>query len=64
MIITGTVVEMGDLEDSAGRGFLIEKTSPSYFIAVTGFSQTEMSEMPNLLYKKVKLTLEFEDETN
>lgn len=50
---------MGDLEEFLGelRGISID-TEKEYSIHITGFTVDEMIDLPNLMYKKVKITIE------
>jgi hypothetical protein len=51
----GNVVEMGDLQGE--RGICVQMRSDA-MILITGFYQHEMMKMPNLLYRKVKISIE------
>jgi len=59
MEYSGNVVEMGDLEESES-GFLVE-IRPQVFIKICGFARHDIMAMPNILYKKVKITIETVD---
>jgi len=56
MEYSGSVVEMGDLEEFE-RGLLVE-IRPQVFIKLTGFARHDIMAMSNILYKKVKITIE------
>jgi len=55
----GDVIEMGDLDGS--RGLRVE-IRPQVFIEISGFSRHDIMAMPNILYKKVKITIEAIDD--
>ena len=59
MEYAGIVIEMGDLEESE-RGLLVE-IRPQVFIKISGFARHDIMKMPNILYKKVKITIEVND---
>jgi hypothetical protein len=54
----GDVIEMGDLDGQ--RGLRVE-IRPQVFIEISGFARHDIMAMPNLLYKKVKVTIEVTD---
>jgi hypothetical protein len=56
----GSVVEMGDLEESE-RGLLVE-IRPQVYIKISGFARHDIKAMPNILYKRVKITIEAVDD--
>jgi hypothetical protein len=60
MEYNGNVVEMGDLL-SGSKGLLIE-IRPQVFVEISGFSRCDIMAMPNILYKKVKITIETVDD--
>ena len=55
----GDVIEMGDLD--VARGLRVE-IRPQVFIEISGFSRHDIMAMPNILYKKVKITIEAIDD--
>lgn len=60
MNFKGNVVEIGDLQ-CGSRGLLIE-IRPQVFIEISGFARHDIITMPNILYKKVKITIDVIDD--
>lgn len=55
----GDIIEMGDLDGS--RGLRVE-IRPQVFIEISGFARHDIMAMPNILYKKVKITIDAIDD--
>lgn len=52
----GQVIEMGDV--AGGNPGVTIEIRPNVFITIAGFKQHDIMDMPNFLYKNVKLTIE------